>query len=67
MAIQKGNLIEFCAALLQKQLNLYTRTLLKDLVFMQKALESIRIACQQQSPVAVLVVLLFTQFTMFTM
>lgn len=67
MAIQNGNLIEFHAALLQKQLNLYIHTLLTDLVFMQKALESRHIACQQKSPVAVLVLLLFGLFTLFTM
>lgn len=59
MAIQKGNLIKLHAALLQTPLT-------KPSIHMHKPLESTHIACQQESPVAVPMVLLFGHFTMST-
>lgn len=69
MAIQKGNLIKLHAALLQTPLTKPLKPHTSDgfpSIHMQKPIESTRITCQQQSPVAVPMVLLFGQFTTST-
>lgn len=73
MAIQRGNLIKLHAALFKTSLTKTKNyTLVTDsLQFTckkkeKKNLESIHIACQQQSQVAVPMVLLFGQFTVLT-
>lgn len=73
MAIQRGNLIKLHAALFKTSLTKTKNyTLLTDSLRStckkkrKKNLESTHIACQQQSQVAVPMVLLFGQFTMPT-